>query len=211
VRVVAVAGMPRWTARCRRITVTASSIAARSASLVWSRSPWMRVMSRRILVISCWLGWRRRGPSRRLRRRPRRVVRGCGAGRRGGRSGRAGRTRRCGSGHNRRSGTGPGRRRRRPARWMVRCTARRGRRPHRRRTGRVRRPAEPRRPARSGCRALPVPRPNLGQAQTPTVVQMRQFSNDALWRTLSRSYPAPAYFLEWPGHPPAEQSSSRSR
>src|SRR5450759_3713636 len=50
------AGMPRDTPRCRRMTVTASSIAARSVSLAWSRSPSMRVMSARIRVISCWLG-----------------------------------------------------------------------------------------------------------------------------------------------------------
>jgi len=126
-------GMPRWTARVpAEHGDRLRRIAARSASLVWSRSEWMRVMSRRMRVISCWLGVASAlGPVVDAVDGRGEAFRGCGAGRRGGRSGRAGRTRRCGSGRSRRSGTGPGRRRRRPARWMVRCTARRGRRPHR--------------------------------------------------------------------------------
>jgi hypothetical protein len=47
-----VLGMPRNAARWRRITVTASSMTARSVSLAWPRSPSMRPMSRRIRVIS---------------------------------------------------------------------------------------------------------------------------------------------------------------
>src|SRR5450759_3345111 len=54
--VARVLGMPRNAARWRRITVTASSMTARSVSLAWPRSPSMRPMSRRIRVISCWLG-----------------------------------------------------------------------------------------------------------------------------------------------------------
>ena len=61
-------GMPRVTARCRRIVATAWSTWARSAAVKRSRSPLIRVINRRIRVISCWTGWRRRGPSRRRRR-----------------------------------------------------------------------------------------------------------------------------------------------
>src|SRR5258708_31591016 len=49
-------GMPRDTARCLRITVTASSIRARSGSLSLAISPLTRPMSRRIRVISSSAG-----------------------------------------------------------------------------------------------------------------------------------------------------------
>src|SRR5260370_16101830 len=49
-------GMPRDTARCLRITVTASSTWARSAPVSWVMSPLIRPMSRRIRVISSSAG-----------------------------------------------------------------------------------------------------------------------------------------------------------
>src|SRR6266568_2022881 len=50
------AGMPSETARCRRTAVTAWSIWARSASVSWAMSPLMRVIRRRMRVISCSAG-----------------------------------------------------------------------------------------------------------------------------------------------------------
>src|SRR6266487_434915 len=50
------AGMPRLTARCLRMTATASSTWARSASGSCAMSPLIRLMSLRIRVISSWAG-----------------------------------------------------------------------------------------------------------------------------------------------------------